>query len=89
MGHQLEPLDLIRLFSAPSFLSEPRRLLPALPFLFLVLRNPRLQRVEFVAFRDSDIAQVEERRIASQLFSQSERLALLAIMRVLSTPGIV
>jgi hypothetical protein len=65
----VKPLDLFRLFSAPFFLSDSRCLFPALPFLFLVRRNPRLQRVEFVALRDTDIAQVEERRIAPQLFA--------------------
>src|SRR5207253_4149602 len=70
-----EPLDSFRLFSAPFFLSEPRRLFLALPFFYLVRRNPRLQSVEFLALGDSDIAQIEEHHITSQLFSQSERLA--------------
>ena len=75
----VEPLDLIRLFSTPLFFSQPCCLFPALPFLFLVRRNPRLQCIEFVALRNSDIAQVEERHIASQLLSQSERLALVPV----------
>ena len=75
----MKPLDLFRLFSAPFFFSETRCLLPALPFLFLVRRNPGLQRVEFVALRDSDIAQVEECHIALQLLAQSERLALVPV----------
>ena len=78
-------LDLFCLFSAPFFLSEPRCLFPSLPFLFLVLRNPRLQRIEFVALRDSDIAQVEERHIAPQLFAQSECLALVPVTMYAST----
>ncbi len=48
-------------------------------FLVLVRRNPGLQRIEFSAFRDSDIAQVEERHVALQLFSQPERLALVPV----------
>src|ERR1035437_2641472 len=45
-------LDLFCLFSAPYLLSNARRLFTALPFLFLVLSNPRFERIELVAFRD-------------------------------------
>ena len=75
----VESLDLFCLFSTPLVFSEPRCLFPASPFLFLVRCNPGLQRVEFAASRDSDIAQVEERHVALQLLSQSERLALVPV----------
>ena len=55
---------------------DPRRLFTALPFLCLVLSNPRLERVEFVALRQSDSDNVEEGQITSQLLSQCECLAL-------------
>ena len=61
----VKPLDLFCLFFTPFFLSDPRCLFPALPFFFLVRRNPRLQCVEFTALRESDIAQVEERHIVA------------------------
>jgi hypothetical protein len=75
----VEALDSFCLFSASFFFSDPRCLFTTLPFFFLVRRNPGLQRVEFVALRDSDIAQVEERHIAFQLFSQSKRLSLVPV----------
>jgi hypothetical protein len=72
-------LDLFYLFSAPYLLSNARRLFTALPFLFLVLSNPRFERIEFVVLRECDIAQVEEGQIAPQLLSQCECLALMPI----------
>lgn len=74
-----EKLDLFCLFSAPFFLRESCCLFPALPFLFLVRSDPRLQCIQFVALRDSDIAKVEEPHIALQLLSQTERLALVPV----------
>lgn len=44
-------LDLFCLFSAPHLLSDAYCFFPALPFLFLVLSNPRFERVEFITLR--------------------------------------
>src|ERR1017187_6578470 len=40
-------LDLFRLISAPYLLSNMCRLISALPFLLLVLSNPRFEHIEF------------------------------------------